>query len=249
MIVYFSGTGNSRFAAQHLRKALGEEIVDAGVKIKENDHTALQSERPWIFVAPTYAWRMPRVFEAYLRSVELIGNKNAYFVLTCGGHICDAGKYAAEFCRAKGLGYRGIKQVIMPENYIAMYDAPEESEARKIVVAALPVLEDAAEHIRRGRDFPPHDGGFGASLKSGAVNDAFYKLFVKADAFFATEKCISCGACAAACPLNNIVLTEGKPKWGSDCTHCMACICGCPEEAIEYGKKSAGKPRYRCPKV
>ena len=21
-----------------------------------------------------------------------------------------------------------------------------------------------------------------------------------------------------------------------DCTHCMACICGCPAECIEYGK-------------
>ena len=29
-----------------------------------------------------------------------------------------------------------------------------------------------------------------------------------------------------------------------NCTHCMACICYCPAEAIEYGKKSLGKPRY-----
>ena len=28
------------------------------------------------------------------------------------------------------------------------------------------------------------------------------------------------------------------------CTHCMACICYCPTSAIEYGKKSLGKPRY-----
>ena len=32
--------------------------------------------------------------------------------------------------------------------------------------------------------------------------------------------------------------------WGKNCTHCMACICYCPKEAIEYGKKSKGKPRY-----
>ena len=25
-------------------------------------------------------------------------------------------------------------------------------------------------------------------------------------------------------------------------------ICGCPKEAIEYGRKSKGKPRYQCPK-
>ena len=39
-------------------------------------------------------------------------------------------------------------------------------------------------------------------------------------------------------------LQNGKPLWGQDCTHCMACICCCPAEAIEYGKMSLGKPRY-----
>ena len=46
------------------------------------------------------------------------------------------------------------------------------------------------------------------------------------------------------CPLNNIHLESGRPVWGKNCTHCMACICYCPKEAIEYGKKSKGKPRY-----
>lgn len=44
--------------------------------------------------------------------------------------------------------------------------------------------------------------------------------------------------------MNNIHLENGKPLWGKNCTHCMACICYCPKEAIEYGKKSRGKPRY-----
>ena len=71
---------------------------------------------------------------------------------------------------------------------------------------------------------------------------------MKADAFFATDACTGCGFCVEACPLNNIRLNDGKPVWGKNCTHCMACICGCPTEAIEYGKRSKGKPRYQCPK-
>ena len=79
---------------------------------------------------------------------------------------------------------------------------------------------------------------------SGPVNPIFYKCFVKADAFTANDKCIGCGKCAKMCPLNNIELKNSKPVWGKNCTHCMACICLCPTEAIEYGKKSVGKPRY-----
>ena len=58
------------------------------------------------------------------------------------------------------------------------------------------------------------------------------------------DACTGCGQCVRRCPLNNITLQTGKPVWGQNCTHCMACICYCPTEAIEYGKKSLGKPRY-----
>ena len=44
--------------------------------------------------------------------------------------------------------------------------------------------------------------------------------------------------------MNNIALKDGKPVWENACIHCMACICYCPKEAIEYGKKSVGQPRY-----
>ncbi len=79
---------------------------------------------------------------------------------------------------------------------------------------------------------------------SGPVNPIFYACFVKAGAFTVSNACIGCGQCAKRCPTNSITLCGGVPTWGQDFTHCMACICHCPTEAIEYGKKSLGKPRY-----
>ncbi|MGN0634034.1 MAG: EFR1 family ferrodoxin [Oscillospiraceae bacterium] len=67
---------------------------------------------------------------------------------------------------------------------------------------------------------------------------------ISAKKFYVSDKCSGCGKCAERCPLNNIKTAGGKPVWGNDCTHCMACIAGCPNEAIEYGKKTIGKPRY-----
>lgn len=62
--------------------------------------------------------------------------------------------------------------------------------------------------------------------------------------FIVSDKCIHCGGCASRCPLGNIRMDGGRPVWGNNCTQCCACIGGCPTEAIEYGKKSAGKTRY-----
>lgn len=92
--------------------------------------------------------------------------------------------------------------------------------------------------------FPATRSNLYDRFMSSAVNPIFYRLFVKAAAFQVRDACIGCGQCADRCPMNNITIKAGKPVWGNDCTHCMACICYCPTEAIEYGKKSVGKPRY-----
>ena len=249
MIIYFSGTGNSRFAAEFLAEQLGDTIFDAGKQIKAGETGAFSSETPLIFVAPIYGWRLPHLFSAYLQNAAFTGNRKAYFVLTCGSDIGDAGKYAEELCKGKGLYYQGILEVVMPENYIAMFNAPEQDEAIRIIEKAKPVLRSGAACISAGNPFPAPKKRIGDSLKSGIVNELFYKLFVKADPFYVKEGCIGCGTCVTVCPLNNIRLVDGLPVWGKTCTHCMACICGCPTEVIEYGKKSRGKPRYQCPSV
>ncbi|MFR6667425.1 MAG: 4Fe-4S binding protein [Thomasclavelia spiroformis] len=39
-------------------------------------------------------------------------------------------------------------------------------------------------------------------------------------------------------------LVDNKPKWNNRCTQCMACIGGCPLNAIEYKKMTQNKVRY-----
>ncbi|MBR5534878.1 MAG: EFR1 family ferrodoxin [Ruminiclostridium sp.] len=246
MIVYFSGTGNSRYAAALLADRLGDEILDAGTLIKEKKKAELTSEKPWVFVAPTYAWQLPRVFSDLLRNGLFEGSKDAYFVMTCGADIGSPEKELSALCQVKGFAFRGVLEVVMPENYITLFDAPGQEEAARIIAAARPVLEEGARLIGGGESFPERSTGFADKLKSGLINEMFYPVFVKAKAFHVTKDCNGCGLCEKLCPLNNIELEGKEPLWGSRCTQCMACICGCPREAIEYGRRSKGKVRYQC---
>ena len=247
MILYFSGTGNSRYAAELLADRLQDRCLDSFRFIRDGVAGDFTSATPWGFVMPTYAWRTPRIFLDWLRTGRFAGSRQAYFVMTCGSDIGRPEPEQRAFCAEKNLVYRGTLPVVMPENYIAMFQAPQPDEARQIVAAARPVLERAAGTIAAGRDFAPRTTGMLDTLKSGPVNRAFYRFQVKARAFTVSDACRSCGKCAALCPRGNIRLQGGRPLWGDACTHCMACICGCPAHAIEYGRASRGKPRYQCP--
>lgn len=244
MVLCFSGTGNSRYMARRIAEGLQDEITDLNAKIKANDNSPIRTERDVIVVAPTYAWRIPRIVEDWLSKTELAGAERMWFVMDCGSEIGNAAKYNRRLADQKHLRYMGTAQIVMPENYIAMFGVPQTEEARKIVEKAEPGIDAAIAHIRAGRSFAAPRNNFYDRIVSGPVNPVFYRFFVKSSPFHANDACIGCGRCVKNCPMNCIRLENGKPIWGKGCTHCMACICYCPAEAIEYGKKSIGKPRY-----
>ncbi len=252
MIIYFSGTGNSKYVAEFFAEKLCDEIIDAGSYIKNEELGIFSSDKPYIFVAPTYCWQIPHIFREFLEHsvFEKVGEaaQKAYFVMTCGSDIGCAGRHNASIAAKLGLTDMGTLEVVMPENYVAMFSVPGAEEAAEIVQNAASTIEGGIRIVQRGTKFPVAHSDIISSLKSGPVNPLFYAFVVKAKPFYATDACIGCGKCVESCVMNNIKLgADDKPIWGDRCTHCMACICGCPTEAIEYGKKSQGKPRYICP--
>lgn len=246
MILYFTGTNNSRYIAEKISKALNESIICINDKIKENDTSTILVKDRIIFVLPTYAWRIPKVVEDWIRKTEFLGSRKAWFIMNCGEDIGNAAKYNKGLCDDTLFTYMGTAKVVMPENYIAMFDVPDKEESAGIINKADLVIDKIINDLLDRKPFMDEKATFLDKMKSGPVNPLFYKLFVKASLFKTDDKCISCGKCVKCCPLNNISIKEGKPVWGKNCTHCMACICNCPAEAIEYGKKSIGKRRYLC---
>ncbi len=248
MILYFSATGNSEYVAKRIGKEINDEVVNLFDKIKNHDFTKMYTQKDWVVIVPTYAWRIPRIVHNWLENTNLTGNKHLYFIMTCGGSIGNAGKYLKKLCAKKGMLYAGCIHITMPENYIALFSTPTRDEALQIIDQAESAIDKAAHFIKNGDNFPQATITCGDTINSGIVNNTFYSIFVHAKKFYATDACISCGKCVQVCPLNNIHLKDGKPVWADNCTHCMACISRCPKEAIEYGKHSRGLPRYTCPK-
>lgn len=244
MVFYFSGTGNSQKAAFQIADILNDEVISLNKCIREKQAGEYQSDKPYVFVTPTYAWKMPRVVEQWIYQAQLQSGRETYFVLTCAQSCGNAAAYAEKLCKEKKLRFCGLAQVEMPENYVAMFPTPGEAECKRILERSEPNIAALAEKIKAGEAFPPLAVSGKGRIQSGPVNALFYAFAVHDKGFTASDACVSCGKCAGRCPFGNISITEGKPVWHGKCTHCMACICGCPTKAIEYKEKSKGQYRH-----
>lgn len=249
MILYYSATGNSAFAAKRIANALHDECRDLLPLVRKANRAAIGSKTPWIVVAPTFAYQLPRFLADFLRQTPLNGSQKIYFVLTCGAGTGGAAAHLQTLCKEINKEFCGCGVVLMPENYLPMFPIPSEEKSREIVQKAIPVIDGIAEDIKAGKMLCGSSTKFFARIGSSIINNGFFTAVIKDRKFRVdTARCSGCGKCLRNCPMNNLTRGEnGTTVWNGNCTHCMACICGCPNAAIEYGNATKNKRRYHCP--
>ena len=79
MMLYFSGTGNSRYIAEVINSVIEDKLVSINECLKNNLIVSL--EQQYIIVCPTYAWRIPRVVEQFIRTNHFILFRELKFIL------------------------------------------------------------------------------------------------------------------------------------------------------------------------
>ena len=231
MIFYFSGTGNTRWAAETLAQATGERMLFIPEEQQGScEYTLAEGERIG-FVFPTHGWH--------------------YALTTCGDSIGVAMDILNSDLRKAGLPVAtSLFSLVMPESYVClpyMYTDTPEKEQRKIARAQeqlkefteLVVNREVGEtHIRKGP---------APWVMSHVVGNYFNGKMVTDKKFSVdSEVCIHCGKCEEVCPTGDVTLTDGLPIWHHDgsCTCCLACYHHCPKHAINYGKITRRRGQY-----
>jgi len=236
MIFYFSGTGNSLDIAKRLARNLGETGVYSMAKEPMSEQIGGRNEIIG-FVFPSYFGNLPRIVGKFISVLNIHPETYVYGVVTMGAF--GQGSVAA---LEKALAEKGIKLhygcgIRMPANYIISYNPMLFGRAGT-----------AEKRIKRISD---EIAAKKATIKkSSFIFDTLYKNIEQLDEkFYTDDKCTGCGKCEDICPVANIRLTDGKPRWQHHCEHCMACIHWCPQKAIQYGEKTPKRRRYQNPNV
>lgn len=241
MIFYFSGTGNSKWAALSLADQLKEEVWDITDILNAKEKMPKRKENENIgFVFPIYAWQVPEHVMQFIKQIDMKEDNFSYAVCTCGEDTGNAMKVLQ-----KEAGIKSVYSLVMPSNYIITSDveSPQEEERKK--EEAKKQISRIANEVSEKKIVSRVNTGIFAFGKTSIIGTMFRKFARTTKPFVAEDVCTGCGLCANNCPSNSIEMEDGKPKWvHTSCYQCLACINRCPKSAIQYGKGTKKHGRY-----
>ncbi len=240
MIFYFTGTGNSLYAAQKLADE-GEKIVSIVDALRSKAyHYTLNVGEKLGFVFPVYFYTVSDPVLELVRKLTVENAGFVYAVIPCGASIGAAGGLLKSELKKRGLELQRVDALVVPDGALIFYDidAPEKMEQQ--LAAATKELASIKQAVDR------REGNrITGNPIAGKIGLAAYHACMSTKAFYADEKCIGCGKCASICPSGAIEKVGGRPTWTkSKCLKCCGCINRCPVSAIQYGKRTASRGRY-----
>ncbi len=255
MILYFSGTGNSKYVAESVAKELGDKICPIA---SEDSHPilakALDNNTPFIgFVFPVYSWGVPPIVMDFINSISdddarriIDKNTPVWMIATCGDETGDAHLMFQKAFRHKGIEVKGMWSVIMPNTYVLLpgFDVDSDNVRIEKLKQAPARIKDISGHISKSQWECDVTKGKWSKLKTSLVYPLFKRWGIFPKKWKSTAGCIGCGKCQKACPVANINMINNKPSWGQNCTSCLACYHVCPFHAIEYGTITNKKGQY-----
>lgn len=252
MIIYFSGTGNSRLVAQLIATALNDRLHN----IEDGSPAALTPGEPLGLIFPTYAWGLPKIFKKFLLTHNLQAEQT-WCIMTCGD---DMG-YADQILeKVLGRTIQASFSVQMPNTYVCLpgfkVDSPELAQhklrASQIQVDHIATLLADFYTPNTNHNISHRELTRGAMpwLKTYILRPLFNRFLVTDSPFRANQSCTGCGLCVKSCPHQDIVLKNTHPHWKqTECTSCLRCFHHCPQRAIDWGNFTQGKVQSPHPKL
>lgn len=253
MIYCFSGTGNTAMCAQKLARITGDEIVMLSGDSLLDPASCVAEGRGgrivWAF--PTYSWGVPPVMVDFIKKVR--GGRGAdevehFMFTTCGDDMGLMAHQWRKLIEARGWKAAAAYGIVMPNTYVAMkgfdVDKPEVAAAK--LTAAPGAVEKIAEDMLADTHADTIIRLSFSWIKTAVIYPWFRRFAMSSKPFRSTEGCVSCGLCAASCPMKNISMdADERPQWGERCAMCLRCYHICPRRAVAYGKTTDGKGQWQ----
>ncbi|MGM0462302.1 MAG: EFR1 family ferrodoxin [Fibrobacterota bacterium] len=229
-IFYFSATGNSLWATRQIAQTWDDTAVFSMSGAIDSD--SVRKARRIGFVFPVYVFGLPRVVADFLARCPIPADAYVFTLATYGSYAGMASSQAGSILAVRKRRVQYAEEILFPDNYIPFFPKPDAQTCRnrfeaaqKKIVRLCSVADDMGEE--RGRK-----NRLVTALLSVMHRFSMFWFPWSDYLFRVNRRCNSCGVCQKVCPVDNISLKNGRPRWHHRCEHCLACIHWCPQGAI-----------------
>ncbi|MBU1669999.1 MAG: EFR1 family ferrodoxin [Actinobacteria bacterium] len=243
LILYYSGTGNTKFACEVAGLAIERAGHDVTMTTYEKaGDVRLEDFDLYCFAAPVYEWAPARNVERFVRSIPALEGRRAFIVTSSAGATGQATPLFARMLEDRGLTVLGDHNLICPDSWggTRRWSAPHDAET------------PTPESVRELAEFTDSMLEHACALEDGrAVSLPAYRvlptgLFLLSRLTRAPGRwprlkmgrkrvdesaCTRCGVCVKNCPAGAIAL-DPYPAFGRGCIACWRCINTCPVDCI-----------------
>ena len=270
MIFYFSGTGNSKWAAKTLALETGDTLVSIPEVINSNCSFTIEKDEHVGFIFPIHGWRVPNIVKEFLTklTIKTLGEDTSHVkhycfcLVTAGDTIGKAMERFQQQLKSvtvnDALSLKAVCSLIMPESYVGLPGMDVDTKEKELEKKEL-ASKQLKEFSNILKQHPHKDSnqiwGWNQLIRgpipyffSGPVGGFFERFLITDKPFHVdSRRCVKCGICANVCPVSDIKGGLGfEPEWlhNGKCLTCFSCYHHCPHHAIEFGKRTQKKGQY-----
>ncbi len=233
--IYFSGTGNSRYALEVFLREYSNHSVLLSIEDKDlieqiNNHDEI------VFSYPVQYSSVPKILVDFIHNNSSVWQgKKVFIIATMALFSGDGAGVLGRLLKQYGAKITGGLHLQMPDS-IADEKVLKRSLKKNIqlVENASSKIVKAVARIKNGKY--PQEGLGTLSRLVGFLSQRLwfghrtrkYSDKLKVDA----EKCFGCSKCVKICPTKNIVMKDNKAMGKDTCSVCYRCVNACPKQAI-----------------
>lgn len=250
LILYFSGTGGTKYAAQLIKKELNKLEIETelhgteeNISIEAGNYDLLVLGCPKYYECPTLDF-INYIKKNLPESRQVIPTM---MFVTQAGNLGTNWNGISRILAKKGLRLVVGKSFAVANNMMifSFFSSTDEKSVRANIEKIRNELPAVLNCLIKGKQNIESVGTFKSimeKLVAVLCTKLFPVFFMK---YSVSEHCTGCSLCAKNCPKGNIVMNGRRPVFGKECMFCMRCINSCPSNAILYNKKQC--PQYKLP--
>lgn len=263
LILYFSGTGNTAYIAKYIldRLKTGESEVEIA-SIEQFQESQVSNFDLLVFGFPVYACNAPIFVQNYIEGIPITSSKGLFLFCTKGIYSGNALNNTSKQLEKKGYILHGYADITMPgsdglaflnkTSSIIKKATQRDYQNIKSVEHMIGKMENIVNKAKQQDNLKCDRRVIRTNVGGTLVGGLFTLIYKPIEnsfkrRFWADKNCVKCKICEKICPSSNIIVSEKGVVFDKKCYLCMRCIHQCPKEAIQIGKGTIGKFRWKGP--